>query len=65
MPQYTDLEEQLAIELHSEFMTAEEYKAIFGLEKDTWEDCAEFNRDDYRAQARICLNFLKERGLLK
>lgn len=62
MPQYNKLEEDLAIELHQKMMTEEEWLAVFGEPRPTWKEEAEFNRDDFRAQARVAINYLKSRG---
>jgi hypothetical protein len=64
MPKYTALEEELAIELHDKFLDKESWKAILGDEKPTWEQEAEHNRDDFRAQARVALNFLFQKGFI-
>ena len=52
--------ELLAMELFDKQVTTDEWEAIFGEKKPTWQDEAEHNRDDYRRQAKIAINFLWE-----
>lgn len=55
--------ELLAMELFDKTLTTEEWEAIFGEPKPTWQQEAEHNRDDYRRQAKIAINFLSEKWL--
>lgn len=54
------LVEALARELHDKFLTAEDYENVMGENKPTWEEEAEFNKDDFRLQARIAIEFLQK-----
>lgn len=55
--------ELLAMELFDKQVTNEEWEAIFGERKPSWQEEAEHNRDDYRRQAKIAIEFLAEKWL--
>jgi hypothetical protein len=46
-------------------MGQEAYFATYGVERDTWENAAEFNKDDYRAEAKAAIKFLADEGFLE
>jgi len=62
-----NLIEELAKVLYNDLddrMGKEAYIATYGYERDEWKDAAEFNKDDYRSEARAVVKFLKVHKIL-
>jgi hypothetical protein len=61
------LVEDLAKVLYDDLMDnmgQEAYNATYGYERDSWENAAEFNKDDYRSEARAVVKYLKEHKII-